>query len=103
MALNFDGRLYLIKNFGEKISGRNDAPFTCGFCSTMYSGSERYSTMRAQADDDSTLNFIFCRACVTSAITDFPGLPNPAVPRALILKIERDGAAVNARSGHPSP
>jgi hypothetical protein len=99
ISLNFAGRLYLIKRSGHKISARADVPFTCGFCVRECDEHERYSTLKAEAEDGTQVSFIFCAPCVKKATDEFPNMAIPTVDRAIAAKIERDGAETSKNVG----
>ena len=92
MAFNFDGKIFLVKEFGQKLHDRIDFPFTCGFCRKVKGERERYTTLGAQAPNGDAAGFIFCAPCSIDAMDKLPDAEPPAGVRAIISKIESEGA-----------
>ena len=98
VRFTYRGRAVVMETFSMKLSALREEDFTCGFCRQRHDGAERYCAMSARIDtaasapDAVEAEFIFCYECVDRALSDFPGLANPAVPRAIAARIERDGA-----------
>ena len=99
MTFSFDGRLFIVSGSTHKISNVERKEFECGFCRTEHAATERYSTLTGQAEDGARVTFMFCSSCVQSALRDFPNLPKPAVERAILAKVERDGALSGSIAG----
>jgi hypothetical protein len=95
IPLNYAGRLFLVTSMtGGKGATELGAELVCCCCSKSCTEQDRYmKLLQAEAEDGVRVEFIFCGDCNYYSLKDLLDRVKLAdVAKALVAKIERDGA-----------